>query len=532
LEHDLLAPGSLPWLLAHDLRLASRRFRSIFRKLTLTSTILLILTAEAVFHLMALPAAAWLGKLEVDPDPAAYRIALGAGFLLVLSFVTAQGLTGSARALNARGELDIVLASPVQARNVVIARAIAMAAEAVGSVSILVAPVIDMNILAGRLHWFCAYPVLVGAALLGTAFGLVCAIAMFTVMGPRRARLVSQVSAALIGGGFVLAAQIANLLPQAWRDTVFENLASAAHRGFESAPLAWLPVRAIAGDAGALLAWSALALAVFGLVTAVLGERFAKTAISAAGGLASSASARARRVRSFRMGAGRALRRKELLLIARDPWLMSQVFLQIVYVLPVAVILMHGESTAGSFSLAAGPSIVVIASQLSGAFAWIAISGEDAPDLLSSAPLTRGRIERGKIEAISVPVVLIVGPPLAWFAYLAPYAAATALLFVIGASVSTACLNLWHPSPGKRGDMMRRHQQSKLLGMIEHLISLFFAVGCAMALVGTSLAAIPVILALGVLWLNRKKPPKPVRGPVLAGEPAFVVSGERASSRS
>ena len=84
-------------------------------------------------------------------------------------------------------------------------------------------------------------------------------------------------------------------------------------------------------------------------------------------------------MRSFRMGAGRALRRKELLLIARDPWLLSQVFLQIVYVLPVAVILMHGESTSGSFTLAAGPSIVVIASQLSGAFAWIAISGEDAP---------------------------------------------------------------------------------------------------------------------------------------------------------
>jgi ABC-2 type transport system permease protein len=364
--------------------------------------------------------------------------------------------------------------------------------------------------------------VLVGAALLGTAFGLVCAIAMFNAMGPRRARLVSQVSAALIGGGFVLAAQVAHLLPQAWRDAVFAALASAARQGFETAPILWLPVRALSGDTDALLAWAALAIAVFGLVTSGLGERFAKTAISASGGAANSSSARVRRVRSFRVGAGRALRRKELLLIARDPWLMSQVFLQIVYVLPVAVILMHGESTAGSLSLAAGPSIVVIASQLSGAFAWIAISGEDAPDLLACAPLSRGRIERGKIEAVSVPVILIVGPPLLWLAYLMPHTALIAFLFAAGASISTACLNLWHPSPGRRGHMMRRHQQSKLLGMIEHLISLFFAVGCAMALVGTSLAAIPILLALGVLWLNRKRAPEPLHRSVelLAGETA------------
>jgi ABC-2 type transport system permease protein len=234
------------------------------------------------------------------------------------------------------------------------------------------------------------------------------------------------------------------------------------------------------------------------------------------------------------MGAGRALRRKELLLIARDPWLLSQVFLQIVYVLPVAVILMHGESTAGSLSLAAGPSIVVIASQLSGAFAWIAISGEDAPDLIACAPLTRARIERGKIEAISIPVILIVGLPLIWLAVLAPSAALIALLFSAGASVGTACLNLWHPSPGRRGDMMRRHQQSKLLGMIEHLISLFFALGCALALVGTSLAAIPVGLAVVALWLNRKRPARPMSGlaELMPNGPRLAVSAERASPRS
>jgi ABC-2 type transport system permease protein len=67
-------PGSLPWLVAHDLRLSWRRFRGMFRKLSLMATVLLIATAESVFHLIAMPAASWFGKLEADGDPAAYRI--------------------------------------------------------------------------------------------------------------------------------------------------------------------------------------------------------------------------------------------------------------------------------------------------------------------------------------------------------------------------------------------------------------------------------------------------------------------------
>ncbi|MFI5015541.1 MAG: hypothetical protein ACHQAY_24660 [Hyphomicrobiales bacterium] len=517
-------PGSLAWLVAHDLRLSWRRFRGMFRKLNLTATLGLILTAQLVFHLIAMPAAAWFGRLEADADQTDYHAALAAGVLLVLSWVTAQALTGSTRALHARGELDIVLASPVAARNVVMARALSIAAEAITSVAILVAPVIDMNVIAGRSHWLAAYPVLVGAGLLGTAIGLSVAVGLFAVMGPRRARLVSQVAAALIGGGFVLAVQVANLLPQSWRDEILAALGSDSWGdAFEHGSSLWLPVRAAAGDAPSLLVWGALSICVFGLVTSALGDRFAKIAIASAGMAAGPLVKRHRALRPFHGGAGRALRRKELLLIARDPWLISQIFLQIVYVLPIAVILLHGESTAGSVTLAAGPSIVVIASQLSGAFAWLAISGEDAPDLLTSAPLTRARIERGKIEAVAFPVAMIVALPLIWLAVLAPSAAAFALAFAAGAAVATACLNLWHPAPGRRGDMMRRHQQSRFIGLMEHLISLFFAVGCALALIGSLLALIPVGLALGVLWINRRRKPARLQMPASKMEKPIAI---------
>ncbi|SED95362.1 ABC-2 type transport system permease protein [Rhizobiales bacterium GAS191] len=527
-------PGSLAWLVAHDLRLSWRRFRGVFRKLSLISMLGIILVAEFVFHLIAFPAASWFGELEAASDQTAYHAALAGSLLVVLSWMTAQALTGSTRALHAQGELDIVLASPVSARNVVMARALSTATEAVGSVAILVAPVIDMNIVAGRTHWLAAYPMLVGAGLVATTIGLSAAVCLFAVMGPRRARLVSQIAATLIGGGFVLAVQIANLLPQSWRDGIAVTLGPGVHGDVaDYGPVISLPLRAAQGDIGALLAVLAFSLSSFAIVTSALGERFARTAIASAGISAGPASRPSKGARAFHGGAGRALRRKELLLIARDPWLMSQVFLQIVYVLPIAVILMHGESTAGSVTIAAGPSIVVIASQLSGAFAWLAISGEDAPDLLASAPLTRRRIERGKIEAISLPVGVIVALPLIWLVIIAPQAALLTLIFAAGAAIASACLNLWHPAPGKRGEMMRRHQQSKLVGMVEHLLSLLFAVGCVLALIGNWLAALPVVFAIAILWLNRRRDPGTYRPSTLVAKRSlFAVSAGRASSRS
>ena len=62
------------WLLAHDLRLSWRRFRAVFRKLSLLSTFCIILVAEIVFHLMAIPAASWFGELEAASDPSASAV--------------------------------------------------------------------------------------------------------------------------------------------------------------------------------------------------------------------------------------------------------------------------------------------------------------------------------------------------------------------------------------------------------------------------------------------------------------------------
>jgi ABC-2 type transport system permease protein len=525
-------PGSFLWLVARHLVVSWRRFGGMFRDLNFAMTLALIASAVFLFHLIALPAADWLGSLEADADPSRYHLALAAGVLLILSWVTAQALTNSTRALNANGELDLLLASPANPRSIVASRAVAIAAEAIASVAILAAPVINMNVLGGRYHWLAAYPTLLGAGLLGTAIGLATAVGLFATMGPRRARLTSQISAALIGGGFVLGVQIANLLPLTWRDQVIDLFQRDTGRDAFQSGLAWLPARAIMGEATSLTIWLALCAAAFVLVCVALGERFARIAVACAAIGSTPAAGRERAIAGFRVGAGLALRRKEWLMMARDPYMMSQIFLQIVYVLPIAVVLMHGGPTAGSIAFAVGPAITVITSQLSGAIAWVAISGEDAPDLLASAPLSRPHVERYKIQAIALPVSLILALPMLWFVSIDPGAAALTFLFAAGAGIASACLNLWHPSLGKRRDLMRRHQQSRFVGMMEHLMSLLFAVGCALALIGSLLALLAVALALAVLWFNRKRRTKAAFGASAAWLPTWNLIAQRASSRS
>ena len=52
-----LRPGSLPWLLAHDLTLHWRRFMEVFARLSTAATWVTLAAGTAVLHLVAWPVA-------------------------------------------------------------------------------------------------------------------------------------------------------------------------------------------------------------------------------------------------------------------------------------------------------------------------------------------------------------------------------------------------------------------------------------------------------------------------------------------
>jgi ABC-2 type transport system permease protein len=311
-------------------------------------------------------------------------------------------MTALTRTLFGRSDLELILSSPVNARSLLAARAFSIAIDAVASVGLLLAPLANVAALRGHPHWLGLYPALIAAGLMGTGLGVVLAMGLFLAVGPRRARLLSQIAATMVGASFVLGGQAVAMLPERMRASVLSIFAPPARSVGALQGLVWTPIRAAAGDPSAMLVWAAFGVAAFAFARVLFGKRFAHAAVVAAGAPQRAGGSTNRTARFSRSAA------KERRVVWRDPWLKSQLLLQAAYTMPVAVILWRSGGPTGTVGVAFTPALVVIAAQLAGALSWIALSAEDAPDFLATAPIARSAIERGKVAAIGQPIALIL----------------------------------------------------------------------------------------------------------------------------
>ena len=192
-------------------------------------------------------------------------------------------------------------------------------------------------------------------------------------------------------------------------------------------------------------------LLVLGVVMAVFSPRFADTVVSAAATARSVR--RGPRTTAFRGGSRQqALRAKEFLLLRRDPWLLSQSLMQLLYLVPPALMLWRSFSESSAAIVLITPVIVMAAGQLAGGLAWLTISGEDAADLVATAPLPPSRVIRAKVEVVLLTIGVIFAPLLAALGVASPAQAAITALFVIIATVSAAAIQ---PSTSKHEAAVR-----------------------------------------------------------------------------
>jgi hypothetical protein len=93
----------------------------------------------------------------------------------------------------------------------------------------------------------------------------------------------------------------------------------------------------------------------------------------------------------------------------------------------------------------------------------------------------------------------IIALPLATLTLISVDVALKTALIAAAAGTSTALLNFWHPMPGNRRGMLRRHSQSKMIALLEHGIAMLWAIAIILTLIGTVLAAVPMVLVIGIL---------------------------------
>lgn len=466
-----LVPGGALWLLRHELRMAWFRMggasKGAARRGPRKPALFFMAATLIAVHFFA-----WTLLHSVGTaDKVALAMPLTLLYAVAFSLMLSMGLGGCIEALFERGDLDLLLSSPLPTRSVFTARLGGVVLKTAGLYLLLVGPFANVGLLLGRPQWLALYPVVLGTAAVASSLAMLSTLALVRLIGIRRARVLAQVLGALAGAFFFLLSQFyANTMNGASRamsSWLMEQLASDGHFGVDS--LLWLPGRAILGAPLPLLGLAAVGAAAF-LLTVHFTHRFFVHGLQQAVSIVRNPAAPAAGVRyRFDRSLAASVMLKEWRMIARDPQLISQVLLQLLYLLPMCFMLVFRTR----FSIPGlGASLVFLCTSLTTSLAWLIIAAEDAPDLLRAAPASALAIARAKLAAAALPALAILALPLLWLAWRSPLPALLLAACAAGATVTAAMIVQWCARPAARGDFRTRGKGNYLSTFFEFTTAL------------------------------------------------------------
>ena len=496
-----MTAASLTFFAHHEFRLAWRDWLAMLTagKRRRARVVALAFLAFAVFmHFVAYSVVAQFAEIEVDADRGTLVVITGCA-LLAWSLMMSQAMESVTRAFYARSDLDLILSSPVIAQRVFAVRIATIAASTMFMAVLIAAPFINVLVWRGGARWLAGYGVVLAVGAIAAAMSVALTVALFRTIGRRRTRLAAQIVAAVIGAIFVIGLQMAAIVSYCTISQITflqSGALVAVVPAIEST--VWWPARAILGDMQALLAVVAAAFTILGASIVVFSARFGEHAVAAAG-VSEGSTGHRRRLHAFRAASPKQiLRRKEWTLLIRDPWLASQTLMQLLYLLPPALMLWQAFGRGVDDLVLLVPVLVMAAGQLAGGLAWLAISGEDAPDLVQTAPVPAHWIIRAKFEAVAGGVAVFFAPFVLAVAIASPRDALAAA--GIGAAVlSSTLIQLWSRTQARRKHFRRRQTSSRVATFAEAFSSIAWAATAGLAASGKWQAVITAVIALGIL---------------------------------
>ncbi len=498
---EALPAGSVPWLLAHEVRLAWRGLAK--GKAARRRGLVLTLVFAVVCAVVGVPVGLLLRGVAVPLTPLSALIA-DVALACVLTLMLSATLASSAEAFYTRGDLDLLLSAPLPAERVLVVRALAIAVNVFVGTAVFITPLLLPVALIAHPAWLAAYGVLAAVALWSTAVGLLLAMVLFRLIGPRRTRAVAQVLAAIIGAAVFLISQFRNFLDQAQLGRMADAVVADVAQNGETNGLMFLPQRALMGDAVLVAALLGSGTLVFLAVAQWVGRGFAADA-AAANGAATAGRAPDKVARPFVGGAFAATFTKEARLLARDIPLLSQVLLRLLYLLPVTFLALRAAASHTAWTI---PGLVgamtFMSGQAMGSLAWVTLSAEDAPDLIAAAPASPDLIRRAKITAALAPLAVLLTVPLLVLTAISPMSGIAGFLGCAGCSVAVGLLHAWRQRPSKRADFRRRGTTSWTVNLAELFLCLLCASAASLAAIGWALAVVPATLACAALLALRR----------------------------
>jgi ABC-2 type transport system permease protein len=456
-----LSPGSWPWLLRHELRLGWRGMggKSIWF-LLIAGGLLWSAFHFAAWFVLFSNKAINVATLQTNGNMLA-----GIAFWFMTSIMVSQTMAHAVAALFDRGDL---LSSPLSQRAIFAVRGVGIAIAASLMPIVFILPFAHVGLFSGKPGLMAIYPVIISVALGCASLGMLLTMSLVRWLGARRAKTVAQILAALIGAGFFILTQLSSWISKdkqqqisSWIKTQLFNDDWLAEDS-----LLWWPVRAMSGEILPLITVMLIGLGGFWLVVNLTYRRFITgTQETVIGGRTPTQNNKTQK--PFRTGFVRTLLTKEWKMIARDPQLISQTLLQLLYMLPLLLIGFGGDGPKWLLV----PGLVLLVASLASNLAWITIAAEDAPDLIGSAPISRNRTQWVKAAAAVLPILVLLIPLCLWWLLREPWSAFVLLLCATGAMFSAALVQIWNPRSGKRNDLKSRYQKVGISSLIELLSS-------------------------------------------------------------
>lgn len=425
--------------------------------------------------------------------------------LFVGGLMLSQAVQRASELLDDRTDLGWLLSTPVPPRHILTVRLFAVA----GAVSLywmlLLVPLADGMALMGRRDLMGVYPMLLVLALLVTSIGFAVTFCLLRLTNVRRTRALANGLATIIGATVFLAGQSRSLFSQGVSDRFWQSFAPSSAQA--TGGLVWMPARALLGSPGPMLVLLSLSVGAAVATSWALQMWFAAGAQAVVAGSTGAAAARRADGRRFRAGENAALLTKELRLLRRYPGLAGLAAYYLIYLVPAVAAIWHstGGADAGNTRLL-GAAPVLSAGELARLFVSVTMMGDEASELVQTAPVSLWAIDRAKLLAAGIGVLCILAVPVGGLAISLPSAAPAMAVGMIGNVGCNLMLGLWRPAPIKRTDLRRNH---KGWGGLVNVAGFFFSASWSIAtwqmLKGEIWALLPIGMALVGLWLCKPK---------------------------
>ncbi|MBO6895454.1 MAG: hypothetical protein JJ866_26225 [Roseibium sp.] len=505
------APSALMRFSRHEVRLAWRDWSWMFsgwRNTSLRRALIGMGLFYAVMHLVAYAVLSPYVTTGLVLDQTALAM-LSVTVLLSFTMMLSQAMESVTRVFYARDDLDLILSSPAPSSDLFLVRIVIMALTSWVMSALVISPFVNVAVGLGGARWLAGYLVLFAVSLTATGLGVLVTLALFRMVGAQRTRLTAQILAAVVGAAFLIGLQVVAILffGSMSRFTLFDPAFLASHAPAAGSPW-WFPAHAVAGAALPVLLLVAGSVVFFAAGAWCGAVQFRRIVILALGVTEKTPRAKAS-ARAFRayspLG---ALVHKELKLIIRDPWLVSQTLMQVLYLIPPAVMLWVSFGQNTEISVIIAPVIVMAVGQLSGGLAWLTISGEDAPDLIATAPISAFTRLWAKVLSVLTLIAALMLPITLGLALVSLWGAVVTFTGAMCAAASAILVQLWFRAQAKRTTFRRRQVASKASTFAEAAASIACAGATALIAAGSPLALLPLVLlmiVLGVSWSIRPR---------------------------